>query len=43
LFSIYPVDSVDQAIALLAGNAAAAVNRLAVARLKAMLKWAGHD
>lgn len=42
-FAVYAVDSVDQALGLLTGKSAAAVNRLAVTRLRAMVKWAGRD
>jgi len=42
-FAVYAVDSVAQALGLLTGKPVAAVNRLAVSRLKAMAKWAGGD
>ncbi len=42
-FAIYAVDSVNQALGLLTGKPTGAVNRLAVSRLRAMLKWGGRD
>ncbi|MFM8332853.1 MAG: Lon protease family protein [Candidatus Methylumidiphilus sp.] len=42
-FAVYAVDSVDQALGLLTGKPASAVNRLAVSRLRAMARWAGKD
>lgn len=38
-FAVYAVESVDQALGLLTGKPADAVNRLAVSRLRAMAKW----
>ncbi|MDD5033553.1 MAG: ATP-binding protein [Methylococcaceae bacterium] len=38
-FAIYPVASVDQALALLTGKPVQAVNRLASSRLRSMAKW----
>jgi predicted ATP-dependent protease len=42
-FAVYAVESVDQALALATGKPAAAVNRLALSRLRGMAKWAGRE
>ena len=42
-FAVYTVNSVEQALGLLTGKPPAAINRIALARLRAMAEWGGRQ